>query len=196
MQIAVTRTKLMSRRVLALAFVVSVVTLLPAARAEAMPCLDLSSPTCMPVAQFEWADDDFFGPILTLVNLTDPLADEALTDVVLWVDLDDGSGPVNINLIDSSRMFGAPYVSSILPDSSGIGTQNFDLFGLQFAAVDFIFRGVAFSSALTAMTLTGADAVRIGFDTAAAASVPEPSLLLLMGLGAGGMLLRRRQRTS
>lgn len=187
----------MSRRVLALAFFVTVGTLLPVARAEAVPCLDFSSPTCMPVAQFEWADDDFFGPILTLVNLTDPLADEALTDVVMWVDLGDGSGPVNINLIDSLRIFGDPYVSSILPDSSGIGTQSFDLFGLTFAAVDFIFRGVTFSSALTAMTLTGDGAVRIGFETAPPASVPEPTALLLMGLGVGGMMLRRRrQRTS
>jgi len=187
----------MSRRVLALAFVVSVVTLLPATRAEAVPCLDFSLPTCMPVAQFEWADDDFFGPILTLVNLTDPLADEALTDVVMWVDLGDGSGLVNINLIDSSRIFGAPYVSSILPDASGIGTQDFDLFGLTFAAVDFMFRGASFSSLLTAMTLTGEGAVRIGFDTAAAATVPEPGILLLMTVGAGGvMLCRRRQRTS
>lgn len=187
----------MSRRVLALAFVVSIVTLLPAARAEAMPCLDFSSPTCMPVAQFEWADVDVFGfedpeffePVLTLINIsnTDPafaaFADD-LTDIVVWVDI--GGGLVDLATLGS------------FPTSIASGAQTdtglISLVGLQFAAVDFIFRGVTFSSALTAMTLTGNGAVRIGLETAPPASVPEPTALLLMGLGVGGAMLRRRRQ--
>lgn len=187
----------MSRRVLALAFVVSVGTLLPVARAEAVPCLDFSSPTCMPVAQFEWAEVDIFGfgdpdsfePVLTLINIsdTDPafaaFADD-LTDIVVWVDI--GGGLVDLATLGS-------FVTS-LASGAQIDTGLISLFGLQSAAVDFVFRGVTFSSALTAMTLTGDGAVRIGFETAPPASVPEPTALLLMGLGVGGAMLRRRRQ--
>lgn len=179
----------MSRRVLALAFVVSIVTLLPAARAEAVPCF-FDSLTCMPVAQFEWNPDILDEPSLTLTNIsdTDPafaaFVDD-LTDIFVWVDL--GGGLVDLVTL------GFP---SVLAPGPGTDTGFISLAGLQFAAVDFVFRGVAFSYALTAMSLTGDGAVMIGFDTAPPASVPEPTVLLLMGLGAGGVLLRRRQRTS
>ena len=159
-------------------------------------CLSASRADAVPIGVFSWAGDDLFGPLFTVENFSDDagqslgLPGGAFSDVFVDLVFGDGTAPLSLMLAsivepgDETIDPGEIAQNFALPTSFDIGSAALRL-ALPFEGTI----GLIDAGGTPIESLTQANsAALIDFTP-----VPEPSTLLLVGVGLASARLMRRK---